>query len=616
MKFFTGIRLVAALIFLPTALAAHARDFDLTVGKHEVLPSKVLNEDRDLLIAAPQKPVPNMPLLVVLDGEWNFRKVAVAAENLTANNLLPPTVVVGVANTNRGRDLMPSFNGGEFAQGPSDRFLSFLADELIPHIAAEYSIGKFHILAGHSNAGMFSLYAFIRRPEVFQANIVLSPSYGLDDHFVALLARALASPPAEQHFVFIGAGGDEEADISVGAMRFAKTFEGAPSPAIEYHYEIFPGETHGSVGFRAFYRALEAIGQADTPAHSGPARYLSEAQRRRHAWTRRFGSAFETQPLPLLSVARPLLDALAASDGGSLASTWQLLQSDYKDDFRFDSVERANLLAALEARGKKEDAERLRSLPGFADGLDAAGLVPNDYGDAAHLDVGLVADLPLAGPPADLCHPDSKPKIQGAVPAPDRHDKADGAWRFSGNGDYLEFPANPDYATADSVTVSAWIRPHSPSAYTAWVSQVSSLGWGSQWRMGFGPTPTSQWGATTFNGRWSDYLVNGDGLPVDKWVHTTAVFDQTLGELHVYLDGRELQTFHGIAPWAASKGPILIGAQRDDGVFFNGDVSDVRVYRRALNAKEVEALSRLDDTASIPSAGCRVPQVSNALQVQ
>jgi predicted alpha/beta superfamily hydrolase len=602
MKFFTGFRLLVVVLLLCSGIAASAREFDLTVGKNEVLPSKVLNEDRDLLIAVPQKAVPNMPLLVVLDGEWNFRKVAVGMENLMANNLMPPTVVVGVANTNRGRDLMPSFSGAEFAEGPSDKFLSFLADELIPHIASEYSIGKYHMLAGHSNAGMFALYAFIRRPDVFQANIALSPSYGLDDRFVALLARALATPPSGQHYVFIGAGGDEEADISVGAMRFAKTFEAAPSPDIEYHYEVFPGETHGSVGFRAFYRALEAIGQADAPAHTGPGRYLTEPQRRRHAWSRRFGSSFETQALPLLSVARPLLDAVNSADPASLASTWQMLQTGYKDDFRFEPVERANLLAALEARGKKDDADRLRVLPGFADGLDAAGIVLNDYGDAVHLDAGQVASIPLTGEPVDLCHPESKAKIQGAASVADRSDKASGARRFSGNGDFIEFPSNADYATAGSITVSGWVRPHGPASYTAWVSQVSSLGWGSQWRVGFGPTPNTQWGATTFNGRWSDYLVNGEGLPVDKWVHTTAVFDQTLGELHIYLNGREVQSFHGIAPWSASKGPILIGAQRDDGVFFNGDVSDVRAYKRVLNAREVEALSQGDGAASASTA--------------
>jgi len=88
---------------------------------------------------------------------------------------------------------MPTIAGDHFADGGSDRFLSFLADELIPRIVAEYSVGNYRILAGRSNAGRFSLYAFIRRRELFQANIALSPSYGLDDRFVARLAGAIAT---------------------------------------------------------------------------------------------------------------------------------------------------------------------------------------------------------------------------------------------------------------------------------------------------------------------------------------------------------------------------------------------------------------------------------------
>jgi predicted alpha/beta superfamily hydrolase len=232
---------LAFLLLRITVLSAAAQDFPLTFGKHETLDSKILAEKRDILVSVPAHPVQRMPLLILLDGEWNLRNVSTAVGHLTANDRLPPMVVAGVVNTDRGRDLMPTFEGDKFAAGPSDRFLSFLADELIPKLAAEYPIGKFRILAGHSNAGMFSLYAFIRRPELFQANIALSPSFGLDDRFVAQLAGALAKPVPAPRFVFIGAGGDEEADISVGAMRFAKTFEGASSADIEFHYEVFRG---------------------------------------------------------------------------------------------------------------------------------------------------------------------------------------------------------------------------------------------------------------------------------------------------------------------------------------------------------------------------------------
>lgn len=601
MRFISGGGVVFALIFLFLApFTVAQREFPLTFGTHETLESKILGEKRDILVSVPAHPVPGMPLLVLLDGEWNLRNVSAAVYHLTSNGRLPPMVVAGIVNTDRGRDLMPTFAGDRFADGPSDRFLSFLADELMPKMAAEYPIGKYRILAGHSNAGMFSLYAFIRRPELFQANIALSPSYGLDDRFVAQLAGALAKGTPSRRFVFIGAGGDEESDISVGAIRYAKIFESIPSADIEYHYESFPGETHGSVGYRSFYRALELLGRADPASQEGPARYLSEVQRRRHAWIRRFDSSFSEDALPLISVARPMLDALSLPEHDKLAPFWDRLRAEHGEDFRFDPVERQNLIQALEARGRKEDATRLKALPGF----DAKGLLGNSYGSSVDLTAGLVADLPLQGSTTDLCHPEANGVVHGAVLAPDRRGRQGKAYRFSGKGDFIEFPGNADRSTAGSISVSAWVRPHTPAAYSAWVSQVRS-DWGSQWRLGFGPNPATQWGPTTLATRWSDYWVNGAPLSADQWLHTAAVFDQTLGELHVYLNGREVQSFTGIAPWVASRGLLLIGAQRDDGLYFDGDVGEVRVYRRALNAAEVTALSNPEFDSGTSGQGCR-----------
>lgn len=587
------IGLATSFLAIAVPLAA-AQDFNLTLGKQEVLQSKVLGEKRDILVWAPLKTKPDMPLLIVLDGEWTFTKVAVIVDHLVSNGRLPPMIVAGIVNTDRGRDFTPAFDGGEFASGPADRFLSFIADELIPRLAAEYPIGKYHILAGHSNGGMFSLYAFIRRPDIFQANLALSPSFGLDDRFVALLARAIARPSATPRFVFLGAGGDEEADIAVGTMRLAKTFEMGVNANLDYRSEIFPGETHGSVGMRAYYRGLELLAETDPHLTYGPSRYLSEAQRRRHAWARRFGATFAEDILPRYSVALPVQDALALHDKAELGSAWRRLLSEYADDFRFDAVERQNLIAYLDAEGRQHDAASLRALPGFT-GPDT---VANSYGTNVDLKAGLVAYLPLGGTAVDVCHPSAAPTIHGAVLAPDRRGRENMAYRFNGDGAFIEIPKNPDYDNAGSISVTAWVRPHKPAAYTAWLSEVGPR-WGSQWRLGFGPNPTAQWGATTFGTRWTDYWVNGDGLPVDTWSHTAAVFDQTMGELRLYVNGRQVQTVHDLGPWGSSTGPILIGAQRDDGLFFNGDVGEVLVYRRALNSAEVDAISRRETDSPI-----------------
>jgi len=588
MPFKCGLRVVAALMILTAASATLiSQESAVTLGKRESIQSKILGEKRDILVSVPKQTKPDMPLLVVLDGEWTFSNAVVVVNHLTGNGRLPPMVVAGVVNTNRGRDLMPAFEGSEFANGPSDKFLSFIADELIPQLTSEYSLGKYHILLGHSNAGMFSLYTFIRRPEVFQANLAISPSYGLDDRFIALLGRAIAKPAPKPRFVFIGAGGDEEADISVGALRFAKTFEGSPNADIDWHYEVFPGETHGTVGLRAFYRGLELLADPDPHVSYGPGRYLTEAQRRRHAWVRRFGSAYSDDKLPQYSSARPIIDALS-SGNTDIAAFWTGLQSNYGEDFRFEPVERQNLMAWLEAAGRKQEAARLRAIPQFASDTGE----PNNYGSTINLDAGLVALIPLHGATVDLCHPDSKAILHDAVTTSDRNGRANMAYSFSGSGAYIEFPKNADYDTAGSISVTAWIKPHKPAAYSAWVSQVGPR-WGSQWRLGFGPNPTAQWGATIFGTRWTDYWINGEGLPVDAWVHTAAVFDQTVGKLRMYVNGREVQSQDDLGPWGSSKGPILIGAQRDDGLFFSGDVGEVRVYRRALNHAEVEAISKV-----------------------
>ena len=589
---------IAAIGFVSPILSA--QDFNLTVGKHEVVESKILGEKRDILVSVPRPMKPNVPLLVVLDGEWTFTKVAIIVDHLVGSGRLPPMVVAGIVNTNRGRDLTPAFQGSEFADGPSDRFLSFISDELIPRLAAEYPIGKYRILAGHSNGGMFSLYAFIRRPDLFQANIALSPSYGLDDRFAALLGRAIATPVSSPRFVFLGSGGDEEADIAVGAVRLAKIFENSPNANLEYHYEIFPGETHGSVGLRAYYRALEVLAQPDPYISYGPARYLTEAQRRRHAWVRLFGSSFASDALPEYSVARPMLDALS-QETTNLGAFWDQLRTEYARDFLFDPVERQNLIASLESGGRESDAARLRVLTDFTP--SRLGPVPNNYETNVDLSAGLVAYLPLSGSAMDVCHPAATATIHGAARAPDRFGRADMAFRFSGNGDFIEFAKNPDYDNAGSISVAAWIKPHQPAAYSAWVSQVGPR-WGSQWRLGFGPNPAAQWGATTFGTRWTDYWVTGDGLPIDTWVHTAAVFDQTLGVLHLYVNGREVQTVHDLVPWGAGPGPLLVGAQRDDGLFFKGDVGEVRVYRRVLNAAEVAALSKAEAESQAGSNPC------------
>jgi predicted alpha/beta superfamily hydrolase len=59
--------------------------------------------------------------------------------------------------------------------GGADNFLRFLEEELIPHIDKTYRTKNFRILAGPQAAAVFSLYALIEKPKLFNAIISENP---------------------------------------------------------------------------------------------------------------------------------------------------------------------------------------------------------------------------------------------------------------------------------------------------------------------------------------------------------------------------------------------------------------------------------------------------------
>jgi len=565
-----------------------------TVGVRESLDSKILGERREVLVSVPPAIPPGvrLPLLVALDGDANFGLLVTVTERLRWSGRLPPVVVAGVVNTNRGRDMLPGFEGDEFARADSaGRFLTFLAEELPSFLAERYPVGGYRILVGHSNAGAFVLQALARRPDAFQAYLAASPSSG-DDRLQRLLARRFSRPGLGSRFVFLSVG-DEEADIALGAMRFAKTIEGNLPGSVEYHYAYFPGENHASVVLPAFHRGLQLLGAPEPRATEGPARYLSEGQRRERTWIRRFGAGYGAGtawgvPIPLVSAARPLMDQLLSGGPDGLSALWKELREDYADVFRFDAVDLQNLLAYLDASGRSDDAAALRALPGLV--ADVPGAALNNYGKSVDLGAGLAVHVVMDGGLRDLVHPATRINVKGAVACADRQGREGGAYSFDGKASFIEITGSPGLEADGSLTVSAWIRPRTPAAYSAWVSQARSVGWGSKWRLGFGTGGAEQWGASTLTSRWTDYWTKRAAVPVGEWVHTAAVFDQTVGTITLYLDGQPVEELWGLTPWSASTGPLLIGAQRDDGLFFDGDVGEVRVYNRTLSAAEIAAL--------------------------
>jgi enterochelin esterase family protein len=118
------------------------------------------SDDRRLWLYIPAGDPPTA-LLVLFDG-WTYRHVIptpTVLDNLAAERRIPPVAALMVDNPDRGREL-----------GCDSGFTDYVADELVPlaHRAIGTAVPADRTIVGGSSAGgVASVFAAVRRPDVF-----------------------------------------------------------------------------------------------------------------------------------------------------------------------------------------------------------------------------------------------------------------------------------------------------------------------------------------------------------------------------------------------------------------------------------------------------------------
>ncbi len=261
------------LTLVSQEIFSQADSRSITIGERVSLDSEVLGESRELWIATPARhavmesvsPIADgYPVLYLLDGDSNFQHTSAVAQFLAEANRIPPMIVVGILNTDRGRDLTPrSSSLDDHANFPSHggaaRFQEFLADELFPFMRNNYETHPFRILVGHSLGGLFAIHTLTTRPELFDAYIAISPSLQWSDQGLVDQAadyfEDLVELPVDVFITHANEGGQ-----SLAAIRRLTAILGESAPRdFRWDFRQFPEEHHGSVPLRSTYYGLEAV---------------------------------------------------------------------------------------------------------------------------------------------------------------------------------------------------------------------------------------------------------------------------------------------------------------------------------------------------------------------
>ncbi|MBV8325241.1 alpha/beta hydrolase-fold protein [Chryseobacterium sp.] len=256
----------------------------VVIGEKLTLFSTILNENREIWIHLPKtyddksiNPA-QYPVIYLLDGEINFEYYAGMADFLARTPYadIPESIVVGIKNTERTRDLTPTKSQKKspvnpnvilFADsGGSENFTRFLQEELKPFIHKNYRTQAYSVLVGHSFGGLFAINTFLAHPDYFNAYVANDPSLWWDQKVTISRTKDFLEKnkkfPAHTSLYVSQADNEEQqknwnSDMTQAIEEFKEIVE--KNGSLNYKHRFFEGEVHGTVSYPANYEALKFV---------------------------------------------------------------------------------------------------------------------------------------------------------------------------------------------------------------------------------------------------------------------------------------------------------------------------------------------------------------------
>jgi predicted alpha/beta superfamily hydrolase len=270
-------RLLAILALTLTA-AMHAAEANPTFPPHVLkntqirpLPRSANGRDYQLFVALPPDygtSGKRYPVLYICDGYWDFTLINGFYGNLRYDQVVPDFIVVGFGyqhvTTNAEFDELRRYDYTPTADPKDPRaehsghaadFLAVVEHEFIPFVESEYRVDStWRVLSGNSLGGLFSLYAMLARPGLFQGHVAASPAcpsslFELENKFAASGAKLSA-------YLFMSGAEKEWPDFLANIKRFNARLQSRHYPGFHYQWRLIEGEGHTGTKAESYNRGL------------------------------------------------------------------------------------------------------------------------------------------------------------------------------------------------------------------------------------------------------------------------------------------------------------------------------------------------------------------------
>lgn len=238
------------------------------IGESLTFSSQILEESRELNIYLPNSysrdSARQYPIIYLLDGsrEEDFIHIAglVQFGSFSWINMLPESIVVGIANVDRRRDFSyPSSNERDKADFPtaggSAKFMDFLAKEVQPLVGKNYRTQNNKTLIGQSFGGLLATEVLFKRPDLFDNYIIVSPSLWWDEESLLAFDPFTYSKPKS---IYVAVG-KEGAVMERLAKSLYEKLEALQISHSQLYYHYLEAQDHGDALHLAVYDAFEKM---------------------------------------------------------------------------------------------------------------------------------------------------------------------------------------------------------------------------------------------------------------------------------------------------------------------------------------------------------------------
>ncbi|PWV56342.1 alpha/beta hydrolase-fold protein [Chitinophaga sp. S165] len=274
-------KLILLSLLFPLLSIAQTPTTLVSFGQPDSLYSAILKEKRHLWIYSPSGDTtyfekPAYPVLYVLDGDAHFAYLQTMMQQLSlnGNTALPQMIIVGIANTNRTRDLTPTSDPKIPDSGGGEQFTSFLEKELLPYIDSKYPTAPYRVYSGHSLGGLMVMNTLIHHPGLFNAYIASDPSIFWNNSMILSSVDSLlehqdfknkklylaVAHTMNQYLDTVQVKNDKAmGSIHTSAiLQLADKLKKHPGNHLNWSYKYFPDDYHNSLPLIAQYEGLRS----------------------------------------------------------------------------------------------------------------------------------------------------------------------------------------------------------------------------------------------------------------------------------------------------------------------------------------------------------------------